>query len=137
MQLLLGQIEIISCHGGESGLVPADCRCALWHFTDALAFLCNLDCKPSMQTQHLMVETQGNVVSRAKQFLIPTGTSPRDKPQMELIVQVVDIRYNVGNVLLTKSASLHGYAVLVAEIEVRLGRGLPRDQAIRVADAQC
>ena len=59
------------------------------------------------------------------------------EPQLELIVQVVDIRYNVGNEILARSASLCGYAILIAVIEDGLQRGLPRDEAIRDAVDMC
>ena len=59
------------------------------------------------------------------------------KPRLELIVQVVDIRYNRRSRVIKKSATLRGYAYLVSEIEMRLRKGMARDKAIKAAVDQC
>ena len=56
---------------------------------------------------------------------------------MELIVHVVDINYSSESIVLQKSDSLRGYAILVEQIRKFMREGYTRDTAIRKAIDYC
>jgi hypothetical protein len=57
--------------------------------------------------------------------------------QLELLVKIVNIRYDNGDSALGKSSSLLGYAVLIDQIESNLRAGMQRDGAILQAVDYC
>jgi hypothetical protein len=59
------------------------------------------------------------------------------EPMLELIVHVMDIGYDKGNQVLTKSASLQGYSYLTAQVKRNIAAGMVRDMAIRQAMDHC
>lgn len=58
-------------------------------------------------------------------------------PAIELTAKVVDINYNSGESALDRSASLKGYAFLIAEVRKNLRSGMTRDEAIVAAIELC
>jgi len=56
---------------------------------------------------------------------------------IELVVNVIDINYLSGDVVLNNSESLKGYAYLIEQIRIYMNRGLPRDKAIQAAINHC
>jgi len=56
---------------------------------------------------------------------------------MELIVKVIDINYNKGNIVLQKSPSLDGYSYLIEQIREHMNAGASRDQAITRSVKHC
>jgi hypothetical protein len=59
------------------------------------------------------------------------------KPMLEMSVDVVDINWKAGNLVLARSPFLDGYAFLVAEIKKNMENGMSRDRAIGTAIATC
>jgi hypothetical protein len=56
---------------------------------------------------------------------------------LELLVEIVNIRYDSGNPALSKSPSLYGYSVLINQIEKNMRSGAQRDKAILTAVDYC
>lgn len=58
-------------------------------------------------------------------------------PNLEIIVDVIDVNYNSGHELLTKSPSINGYAYLMKLFHHYQSEGYTRDKATGLAIEQC
>ncbi|MCL1988798.1 MAG: hypothetical protein FWG64_12650 [Firmicutes bacterium] len=59
--------------------------------------------------------------------------TPDENPSLEVVVNVIDIRYSTNGVILAKSPSLQGYSYVVHLIEDYKKQGFTRDKAIAKA----
>jgi hypothetical protein len=58
-------------------------------------------------------------------------------PMLEMSVDVIDINWKAGHLILARSPYLGGYAFLIAEIKKNIESGMGRDRAIGAAMATC
>jgi hypothetical protein len=60
-----------------------------------------------------------------------------EKPQLELIVKVININYNENKEQLSKNEDLKGYAIFVAKVQDFINEGFTLEEAIKRAADEC